>query len=314
MRISALRKELTYRKGIVYAVACYVLWGVLPVFWKAITGLPALNILAHRMVWSFVFLFLLILITDRSTFLSYLRRPRLLLLLGIAGGLMGINWGIFIYSVENGHIIEAGLGYYFNPLINVLLGYLFLKERLAPLQKLAVLLAFIGVLCFTISYGKFPWISLSLALTFGLYGLTKKKAKLESMPALTVETLMVFPLALGFLIYSSHASVPTPFFFPHSVLTTLLLLISGVVTAVPLFWFGRAAQVIPLSTLGFIQYLAPTLQLLLGVFVYGEAFSTDYLICFAFVWAGLILYTISILKGKRVKTADAEVGKSVLKG
>ncbi|MCD8101037.1 MAG: EamA family transporter RarD [Alistipes sp.] len=275
----------------------------MPIFWKAITGLPAMNILAHRMVWSFVFLILLILITDRQTFLGYIRRPRLLLLLGTAGLLMSVNWGIFIYSVENGHIIEAGLGYYFNPLINVVLGYVFLKERLAPMQKLAVALAFIGVLYVTLGYGKFPWISISLALTFGLYGLLKKKAKLESMPALTVETMMVFPLALGFLLYCSHTADPTPF-FPHSVFTTIMLLVSGVVTAVPLFWFGKAAQVIPLSTLGFIQYLAPTLQLLLGVFLYGETFSTDYFICFAFVWAGLVFYTISILRGKRVKIAE----------
>lgn len=206
------RDELTYSKGIVYSVSCYALWGLLPIFWKAITGLPAMNILAHRMVWSFVFLILLILITDRQTFLGYIRQPRLLLLLGTAGLLMSVNWGIFIYSVENGHIIEAGLGYYFNPLINVVLGYFFLKERLAPMQKLAVALAFIGVLYVTLGYGKFPWISISLALTFGLYGLLKKKAKLESMPALTVETMMVFPLALGFLLYSSQAADPTPFF------------------------------------------------------------------------------------------------------
>ncbi len=228
------RDELTYSKGIVYSVSCYALWGLLPIFWKAITGLPAMNILAHRMVWSFVFLILLILITDRQTFLGYIRRPRLLLLLGTAGLLMSVNWGIFIYSVENGHIIEAGLGYYFNPLINVVLGYVFLKERLAPMQKLAVALAFIGVLYVTLGYGKFPWISISLALTFGLYGLLKKKAKLESMPALTVETMMVFPLALGFLLYCSHTADPTPF-FPHSVFTTIMLLVSGVVTAVPLF-------------------------------------------------------------------------------
>ncbi|MCD8073380.1 MAG: EamA family transporter RarD, partial [Alistipes sp.] len=284
--------DLTYNKGIVYAVACYVLWGVLPIFWKAITGIPALNILAHRMVWSFVFLIILVLFTDRRTFLDYIRRPMILSVSGIAGLLMSVNWGIFIYSVENGHIIEAGLGYYFNPLINVLLGYIFLKERLAPMQKFAVVLAFIGVAYVTLGYGKFPWISISLALSFGLYGLLKKKVNLESMPALTIETMMVFPLALGYLVYCWKTADPTPF-FPHSPLTASFLLVSGVVTAVPLFWFGKAARVIPLSTLGFIQYLAPTLQLLLGIFVYGESFSREYFICFAFVWAGLIFYTVS---------------------
>lgn len=164
------------------------------------------------------------------------------------------------------------------------------------------MLALIGVTYFTISYGKFPWISLLLATSFGLYGLLKKKANLESMPALTIETMMVFPFALAFLFYSTGSNAGIPF-FPPSALTTSLLIISGLVTAIPLLWFGKSAQAIPLSTMGFIQYLNPTLQLLLGIFVYGETFGMEYLICFAFVWAGLIFYTISILKGKKVTIA-----------
>ncbi len=167
------------------------------------------------------------------------------------------------------------------------------------MQKVAVVLALTGVMYFTISYGKFPWISLSLATTFGLYGLLKKKAKLESMPALTVETMMVCPFALAFLFYTA-GSVEGMSFFPSSVEISLLLVASGIVTAIPLYWFGKSAQVIPLSTMGFIQYLCPTLQLLLGIFVYGETFGIEYLICFVFVWAGLACYVISILKGKRV--------------
>jgi len=222
--------------------------------------------------------------------------------LGLAGFVVSANWGIYIYAVESNHIIEAGLGYYINPLVNVFLGYVFLKERLATMQKVAVALALIGVVYFTISYGKFPWISLSLATSFGLYGLLKKKANLESMPALTVETMMVCPFALAFLFYTTHSSPATPF-FPSSSITSLLLVVSGIVTAIPLYWFGKSAQVIPLSTLGFIQYLCPTLQLLLGIFVYGESFGIEYLICFAFVWAGLAFYTLSILKGKKVTIA-----------
>lgn len=295
-------KKLSYNQGIVYALSCYVMWGLFPIFWKAITGVPAVNILAHRIVWSFAFLLIWVLITNRHTFISYVKQPRLLLRLGLAGIVVSANWGIYIYAVETNHIIEAGLGYYINPLINVFLGYVFLKERLATMQKVAVVLALIGVTYFTISYGKFPWISLALAITFGLYGLLKKKANLESMPALTVETMMVCPLALAFLLYTSESSLAIPF-FPASAITSSLLVISGIVTAVPLFWFGKSAQVIPLSTMGFIQYLCPTLQLLLGVFVYGETFGMEYLICFAFVWAGLIFYTISILKGKKVTIA-----------
>lgn len=286
-----------------YAVGCYVAWGLFPIFWKAVTGVPAVNVLAHRIVWSFVFLLALVFFTDRKTFIGYVKQPRLLLRLGLAGFVISANWGIYIYAVASNHIVEAGLGYYINPLVNVFLGYLFLKERLAPMQKAAVALALIGVVYFTISYGKFPWISLVLAGSFGLYGLLKKKANLESLPALTVETMMVFPFALAFLFYSSQSSAAIPF-FPSSGITSLLLVISGLVTAVPLFWFGKSAQVIPLSTMGFIQYLSPTLQLLLGIFVYGETFGTEYLVCFAFVWAGLVCYTISILKGKKVTIAN----------
>lgn len=300
--MSADRKKLSYSQGIVYALVCYVAWGLFPVFWKAVTGVPAVNVLAHRIVWSFVFLISWVMLTNRETFISYVRQPRLLLRLGLAGCVISANWGIYIYAVTSNHIVEAGLGYYINPLINVFLGYVFLKERLATMQKVAVVLALVGVTYFTISYGKFPWISLLLATTFGLYGLLKKKAKLESMPALTVETMMVFPLALAFLLYSAEGSAGVPF-FPASGLTTFLLILSGLVTAIPLFWFGKSAEVIPLSTMGFIQYLSPTLQLLLGVFVYNETFGMEYLICFGFVWAGLACYTLSILKGKKVTIA-----------
>lgn len=300
--MSSNHKKLTYNQGIGYAVASYVAWGLFPIFWKAITGVPAVNVLAHRIVWSFAFLLIWVLIADRQTFISYLKQPKLLLRLGLAGVLISANWGIYIYAVASNHIVESGLGYYINPLINVFLGYVFLKERLAKMQKIAVVLALIGVAYFTISYGQFPWISLVLAATFGLYGLLKKKANLESMPALTIETMAVFPFALAFLIYTSMSDAATPF-FPPSGFTGALLVLSGLVTAIPLFWFGKSAQAIPLSTIGFIQYISPTLQLLLGIFVYGEAFGTEYIVCFAFVWAGLICYTISILKGKKVTIA-----------
>ncbi|WP_051697557.1 EamA family transporter RarD [Prevotella sp. 10(H)] len=296
------REKLSYNQGIIYALGCYILWGLFPIFWKLITGVPAVNVLAHRIVWSFVILFIWVFFTNRQTFMSYVKQPKLLLRLGLAGFVVSANWGIYIYAVASNHIVEAGLGYYINPLINVFLGYIFLKERLAIMQKIAVLLALIGVVYLTISYGKFPWISLLLATTFGLYGLLKKKANLESMPALTVETMVVFPFALAFLIYSADAGPAIPF-FPSSALTSSLLILSGLITAIPLFWFGKSAQVIPLSTMGFIQYLCPTLQLLLGIFVYNETFGMEYLICFAFVWLGLAFYTISILKGKKVTLA-----------
>ncbi|WP_291530425.1 EamA family transporter RarD [Bacteroides sp. UBA939] len=297
-------KKLSYSQGIVYALLCYIAWGLFPIFWKAITGIPAVNVLAHRIVWAFAFLSIWVLFMNRQTFIGYVKQPKLLFRLGLAGIVVSANWGIYIYAVASNHIVEAGLGYYINPLINVFLGYVFLKERLASMQKIAVVLALIGVVYFTVSYGKFPWISLLLATTFGLYGLLKKKANLESMPALTVETMMVFPFALAFLFYTAAGSDVTTPFFPSSATTTLLLILSGLITAIPLFWFGKSAQVIPLSTLGFIQYLCPTLQLLLGIFVYHETFGMEYLVCFAFVWAGLVFYTVSILKGKKVTIAE----------
>ena len=300
--MSSDHKKLSYNQGIVYAVICYVAWGFFPIFWKAVTGVPAVNVLAHRIIWSFVFLLIWVLFANRQTFFNYVKQPRLLLQLGLAGFVISANWGIYIYAVASNHIVEAGLGYYINPLVNVFLGYVFLKERLATMQKIAVVLALIGVAYFTISYGQFPWISLLLATTFGLYGLLKKKAKLESIPALTVETMMVCPFALAFLFYSAESSMAIPF-FPSSLITSLLLVVSGIVTAIPLIWFGKSAQVIPLSTMGFIQYICPTLQLLLGIFVYGETFGIEYLICFIFVWVGLIFYTLSILKGKKVTIA-----------
>ncbi len=299
--MSSQPKKLSYSQGIVYALVCYVTWGLFPLFWKAITGIPAVNVLAHRIVWAFVFLLIWVFFTNRRTFISYVKQPKLLFRLGLAGFLISTNWGIYIYAVTNDHIVEAGLGYYINPLINVFLGYVFLKERLAILQKTAVALALTGVVYFTISYGNFPWISLLLAFTFGLYGLLKKKVNLESMPALTVETMMVFPFALAFLCYTAESSATS--LFPSSALITSLLILSGLVTAIPLFWFGKSAQAIPLSTMGFIQYLSPTLQLLLGIFIYNETFGMEYLVCFVFVWAGLLFYTISILTGKKVTIA-----------
>jgi chloramphenicol-sensitive protein RarD len=299
--VSSNSKKLSYNQGIIYAIVCYIAWGLFPIFWKAITGVPSVNILAHRIVWSFAFLFIWVAFTNRQTFIAYVKQPKLVFRLGLAGFIISANWGTYIYAVESNHIVEAGLGYYINPLVNVFLGYIFLKERLAPMQKIAVVLALIGAGYFTISYGKVPWIALILAATFGVYGLLKKKANLESMPALAVETMVVFPFALAFLFYTSASQGTT--FFPSSAVTSLLLVASGIVTALPLFWFGKSAQVIPLSTLGFIQYLSPTLQLLLGIFIYGETFGIEYLICFAFVWAGLAFYTLSILRGKKVTIA-----------
>ncbi|MDR2564377.1 MAG: EamA family transporter RarD [Prevotellaceae bacterium] len=283
-----------------YAFACYITWGLFPVFWKMFTELSALTVLAHRIVWAFVFLFCWIMIVGNKSFFAYLQQPRTLATLALASFVVCFNWGTYIYAVESNRIIEAGLGYYINPLVNVLFGYLFLKERLTPMQKAAVASAAAGVAYLAVSYGEIPWISLVLSFSFGFYGLVKKKLKLEAMPSLAAETLTMVPLAAIFLTYNIIGKDEALFASPK---LAMLLVAGGIVTAIPLFWFGKASQSVSLSTLGFIQYLTPTLQVLVGVLIYGELFDLDYLVCFAFVWLGLALYTIGIIRRKSLSTS-----------
>lgn len=285
-----------YRQGLLFGLLSSVCWGLFPLYWKMLSAVPAATVLAHRIVWSCFFLLIVVFLAKDRTVLSYLKKPGLVVRLTLAGAIVALNWGVYIYAVETDRIVEASLGYYINPLMNVLLGVVFLKEKLNTARKIAVGLALIGVCYVTYDYGIFPWISLVLACSFGTYGLLKKKANLESMPALTVETLMIAPAALGFLFYTSAKAGGTGTFFPSSLSISLLLVLGGVITALPLFLFGRAAQVLSLSTLGFIQYTGPTLQLIIGVLVFNEQFTTAHLVCFLFVWAGLTIYTFNMVR------------------
>jgi chloramphenicol-sensitive protein RarD len=262
---------------------------------------PPQQILAHRIVWSMLFLFIILAWRRERLFLNYLTSPRTLGILMLTGALIGGNWFIYIYAVNNNHIVDASLGYYINPMVNILLGVVFLKERLSRIQLIAVAFAFAGVAYLTVHYGKLPIISLFLAFSFGLYGLLRKKANLQSMPGLMVETLLLAPVALWFLWHVN--SIGSGSFTHYSVFTDLLLILGGPVTALPLFWFGIAATRIPLSTLGFIQYLSPTLQLLLGIFIFKEPFNAAYLVSFGLVWTGLGIYTYSVIKGMNRKIA-----------
>ena len=260
-------------------------------------GISALTVLAHRIIWAFVFLFFWILAVRNKSFFTYLQRPRTLLSLALASFVVCFNWGTYIYAVESNRIIEAGLGYYINPLVNVLFGYIFLGERLTAMQKAAVASAATGVAYMAASYGQIPWISLVLSFSFGFYGLVKKKLKLEAMPSLAAETMTMVPLAAIFLIYNISCRGETLFATPR---LAILLIAGGIVTAIPLYWFGKASASVSLSTLGFIQYLTPTLQVLVGVLIYHEIFSIHYLVCFSFVWLGLILYTIALIRRKAI--------------
>ena len=216
----------------------------------------------------------------------------------ITGTLISANWGVYIWAVNNNHVVDASLGYYINPLINVVLGYLFLNERLNKLQRVALFMALVGVTYLTIDYGKFPVIALFLASTFAAYGLLRKKAKVDAVPALTIETALVAPLALVFLISTFITNKSTYTFSDFS--TLILLLGAGPATAIPLLLFGKAAETVPLSILGFVQYLSPSLQLFIGLFIFKEPFTSAHLICFSFIWFGLLLFSMSFSKKKEI--------------
>jgi chloramphenicol-sensitive protein RarD len=277
-------------RGILFAIGAYLAWGFLPVYWKALVEVPAIQILGHRVVWSFLLLAILI------TFLSSwdpikkaLVEPRLLFIFGVAALLLSANWLTYIWGVNSGFIVETSLGYFINPLVNVLLGVLFLREKLRVGQWIAIGTATFGVLYLTFAIGRLPWIALLLAFTFGFYALVKKTSSFGSLQGLTIETAILFIPALAFLIFAELRDQGA---FSHiSVQTDILLIFTGAVTAIPLLLFGSAAQKINLSTLGILQYLAPSIQFLIGVGIYKEPFTTSTLTGFIFIWFALALYS-----------------------
>jgi len=288
----------TYGKGILYALGAYTLWGVFPLYWHLITKVSAVEILAHRIFWSAIFMFILAWYVYKIKLIPVLKNWKQMKYLLITGTLISANWGVYIWAVNNNHVVDASLGYYINPLINVVLGYLFLNERLNKLQRVALFMALVGVTYLTIDYGKFPVIALFLASTFAAYGLLRKKAKVDAVPALTIETALVAPLALVFLISTFITNKSTYTFSDFS--TLILLLGAGPATAIPLLLFGKAAETVPLSILGFVQYLSPTLQLFIGLFICKEPFTSAHLICFSFIWFGLLLFSMSFSKKKEI--------------
>lgn len=294
-------------KGILYAIGAYALWGFLPLYWKAIHDVPAGQILSHRVVWSLIFLCVLIsLKKEWQLFRHSIRSRRVIIISGIAAVLLSINWLTYIWGVNAGFIIETSLGYFINPLVSMLLGVIFLREKLRPIQWLPVGLATFGVIYLTISYGSLPWIALVLGLTFGLYGLVKKTARLGSLFGLTLETALLVLPCLGYLILTH--SQGSGAFGSQGIQTNLLLILTGVVTAVPLLLFGSAARLIPLTMIGILQYMAPTIQFLIGVVIYNEPFTVQRLIGFSIIWLALIIFTAENLIVWRKSSA---VGKPV---
>jgi chloramphenicol-sensitive protein RarD len=289
------------QSGALYAVLAYTAWGLLPLYWKLFSQIPALEVLSHRIVWSMVFLFGLLLVRRRlGEFADVWRSPRHLGILLLTATILACNWGLYIYSVNTNRIIETSLGYYINPLVNVLLGFLFLKERLNRIQIVAVGLATIGVVNFIWHMGIVPWIALTLAFSFGFYGLLRKWAAIAPMVGLTVETLLITPVAVVAIGY--WAVTGTTHWGQNGWLTAELIG-CGVVTSMPLLWFNTAAKRLRLSTIGFFQYLSPSLQLLLGVFLYHEPFTPDHIVTFGLVWSAIALYSSSSLLMHRAKTS-----------
>ena len=277
------------KKGILFAVGAYFLWGVLPVFWKQLHAVPAFETMAHRIIWSFTLLVVLLLARRQwGSFRQVLANRSMRRTLALTALLLGFNWGVYIWAVGAGHIVEASLGYFINPLLSVLMGVVFLRERLRAGQWAAVGLAAVGVVYLSIYYGTPPWIALSLAVSFGLYGLLKKQAPVEALQGMTVEmTAMLLP-AIGYLVYLESRGVGL---FGHAEpKLSLLLMGTSVVTIVPIFLFNSAARLIPLSMMGILQYINPTGQFLLGVLVYGEPFTQGQMIGFGIIWTALLLY------------------------
>jgi chloramphenicol-sensitive protein RarD len=293
------------RQGLLYAIGCYALWGLLPIYWKLLVSASYLEVLAHRMLWAFVFMLIICRFVTKSKLGSLFRDKRALLFLGTAGLLVTGNWGLYIFAINSGHILQASLGYYINPLVSILFGVVLFREKLTLIQKIATVLAAIGVLYFTLDYGSFPWVSVLLAVSFAVYGAIKKKGGYPATPALAIETALVAPLALIFV--AATFFLPGREFLavdgtPTSWINTLLLIGGGALTAIPLVLFAKGTNAIPLSWMGFIQYLSPTISLLLGVFIYHEQFTLAHAICFTLIWVGLIMISAEMLRDMRRKS------------
>jgi len=276
-------------RGILNGIGAYVLWGLFPLYWKILHHVPALQIIGHRIVWSFIFLVVIILSGSRwKKFLSSVSNLRVLLIYSLASALLTVNWLVYVWGVNTERIVETSLGYFINPLFSVLLGVVILREKLRLLQWVPVALAAAGVIFLTVQYGHIPWIALSLAFSFGLYGLVKKMAPLDSLFGLTFETGIAFPLAMMLLIFTGISGSGS--FLATGLKTDVLLILTGVITSVPLLMFAVAARSIPLSTVGILQYIAPSLQFLIGVLIYHENFDSSDMIGFGLVWTALIIF------------------------
>ena len=298
-------KNTSFGKGFLFAFFSFFMWGILPLYWKLLIAVDSLHILALRILLSLALAIIPLLIQKNKNWLTVFREPKKAGIMILTAFILCCNWGLYIWAVNRGHTLEASLGYYINPLVSILLGLLFFRERLRPLQWSAAAIALAGVLILTVLSGALPWISLALALTFGFYGLLKKKLPLSAMESLGAETLASAPLGIALLLFGfgNAGGSPLPGFTgiqglayfaglpPH---TWAILALCGAVTATPLYCFAQGAKLLPLSALGFTQFISPTLQFTVGLFVFHEAFPPRYFAAFGFIWTAVILYVISL--------------------
>jgi chloramphenicol-sensitive protein RarD len=282
-------QECVLNRGILYGAVAYLLWGFFPIYFKALHQVPALEIMFHRVIWSFILLALLVWARKEwAAFRSSIARPKTILLFTVVAIFLAVNWLIYIYGVNAGQVLETSLGYYISPLASVALGMVFLRERLRPMQWVPVLMAAAAVLYLTWQYGALPWIALALAFTFSMYGLMKKVAPLGSLYGLTLETaILLLPAIVYLLIIEGQGKAS---FLHAGAGTSALLAFTGVITALPLLLFGSAARQIPLTMIGLLQYIAPTVQFFLGVLVYHEPFDSTRLVGFSIIWAALVIF------------------------
>ena len=278
------------KKGILYGIGAYLAWGFFPIYWKFLHHVPAVQLIGHRIIWSCLLLLVVIVLTKQWDEFRKTVNLKVLRIYTIAAILIGINWLVYVWAVNSNFIVETSLGYFINPLLSVLMGVIFLKERLRLAQWIPVVLAAVGVTYLTFIYGRLPYIALTLAFSFGLYGLVKKLSPLGSLYGLTIETAILFVPALIYLIAMEANS--TAAFLHTGISSDLLMIGAGVVTTIPLLMFASAAKSIPLWVVGLLQYIAPTIQFLLGVFLYKEPFSQHQLIGFGIVWAALIFFVV----------------------
>lgn len=288
------------RVGVAYGLAAYLSWGILPFYFKAVASVPALEVLAHRMVWSFVFLVLVTTVRRRwAGFRPLFHSGRIQLTLMVTTFLIATNWFVFIWAVAHDRLVEASLGYFMTPLVTILLGFVFLKERLRGLQTVAVALATLAIVWLTVRHGHPPLITVILAISFAFYGLLRKQVPASGVQGLTAETLMLTPVAIAWLLLRSRAGELV--FLNDGLRMDALLLSAGVITALPLIWFAEGARRLRLTTMGFMQYLAPMGQLLLAVAFFGEPFTGDHAVTFGLIWTALALYSFDTFRGRSAR-------------